>query len=106
MNLSPQRCCFLATLTLLMLLLPLTPTLALQAHYASAATEAILTGPGSLAPARFKATPATHLEQQASIRINEVMPNPGGGEFEWVELYNPSSLHRVHLPLVLRTYNP
>jgi hypothetical protein len=35
-------------------------------------------------------------------RINEVMPKPETGDFEWVELYNTSSPYYVYLPLVLR----
>ncbi|HSR34273.1 MAG TPA: lamin tail domain-containing protein [Anaerolineae bacterium] len=37
------------------------------------------------------------------IRINEVMPKPEGGEFEWVELYNGGFFH-LYLPLVLRSF--
>ena len=39
--------------------------------------------------------------ENAAIVINELLPNPMPGEYEWVELHNASLVY-VYLPLVLR----
>ncbi|MFC2015855.1 SUMF1/EgtB/PvdO family nonheme iron enzyme [Chloroflexota bacterium] len=48
------------------------------------------------------AAPVATLGSISGIRINEVMPKPEEGAFEWVELYNASSYHSMYLPLVTR----
>ncbi len=45
--------------------------------------------------------PASLSSQDTRIRINEVMPKPEEGDFEWVELYNPR-VYPLYLPLILR----
>jgi hypothetical protein len=37
-----------------------------------------------------------------AIIINEVLPNPGQGDYEWVEIHYASSYSMVYLPLILK----
>jgi hypothetical protein len=78
----------LGVVVLLSLLLSLSPSQLSQARQVSSLT----------------ATPTADPMPGASIRINEVMPKPEAGDFEWVELYNPRTF-LVYLPLVLRNGN-
>ena len=69
---------FLAVLAFLAMLLTLSP---LPARGARANT------PSAVVPA-----PAASPDAGGSIRINEVMPKPEQGAFEWVELWNAASI--------------
>ncbi|MEA3397624.1 MAG: VWA domain-containing protein [Chloroflexota bacterium] len=46
--------------------------------------------------------PAQAQAQSATVVINEVMPKPGTGEYEWVELIN--RVYHVYLPLVFKGF--
>jgi formylglycine-generating enzyme required for sulfatase activity len=75
----------LGVAVLLSLLLSLSPSHLLQARQVSPLT----------------ATPTAGRMPGARIRINEIMPKPEAGDFEWVELYNPRTF-LAYLPLLLR----
>ena len=80
----------LAVLALVALLLPL-----IQLPTPLARANASVARPAQSAP-------VTSLASGDDIRLNEVMPNPEDGEFEWVELYN-GGFHYLYLPLTLRS---
>lgn len=42
--------------------------------------------------------------EHSPIVLNEVMPKPDEGGYEWVELYNTAEGHGVYLPLVLKVF--
>lgn len=48
-------------------------------------------------------SPTQSQVQSALVTINEIMPKPDTGEYEWVELLT-HSIHRIYLPLVLKGY--
>jgi len=52
-------------------------------------------------------SPAQAQVQSVSVAINEVMPKPGTGEYEWVELIALSAgpEHVVYLPIVLKVFS-
>lgn len=92
-------------LILVALLAMLLPSLApLQAASNSSQAEVNASGLDTAAAGLSMVT-SPSVEQEPRIRINEVMPKPEDGDFEWVELYNPEIL-LVYLPLVLRNTSP
>ena len=45
---------------------------------------------------------ATFADNQPAVRINEVMPRPGPGQHDWVELHRPRAPFTIFLPAVRR----
>jgi formylglycine-generating enzyme required for sulfatase activity len=99
-----------AVVALLTLLLPVSPSPPLQARAARLVSPAALPsrpGSGALAFSPLAATPTANLGQEASIRINEVIPEPEEGGYPWVDLGNTLTFtYYVNLPLVLRNFPP
>ena len=97
MNPRALRTRLVATVTLLVLSLPLF-SFPLQ----DVETVSLAASPTGPTLSLLRTGQEVGVDQEAGIRINEVVPNPDAGAFEWVELYSPSSSYRVYLPLVLR----
>jgi hypothetical protein len=79
----------LAILSVLTLLLPL---------FTLGAPQARADRPARIAAVTVASARVADAESSANIRINEVMPKPEVGAFEWVELYRPN-IFLVYLPL-------
>ena len=89
---------------LLGLLLPLSLVLPLKLEYAAraaSAAEAIALSPETVTAAHLSSTASALFQITSHVHINEVMPKPEEGAFEWVELRNPR-VFQVYLPLILR----
>ena len=86
---------FLTVVTLLALLLPLSPAPSLLAQ------REPLSAPTTILP-NWAEAPAAAQDGNAPIVINEVLPNPQEGNYEWVELHY-ANYYVVYLPLVLKS---